>query len=553
MRNFVLVLLWGISLPLFAQTYSANNAATPDGNTPSSIKAGELIIQTDGTNPTNMEALNRTGSMVLWVKPIAIDWNMYLVGYDNNQISADLALEQIRQIRGIVNVQYNHRALDRDIEPNDPSWLSQDDMTLIEAPKAWSASTGGLTPAGDTIVVAVLEKGILFSHPDLVGNRWYNYQEIPSNGVDDDNNGYIDDFAGWNPRTKKDDTGTNGTHGTGVTGIIGATGNNGIGVTGVNWNVKMMSIANVEYEDEIIAGYNYVNKMRKLYNSSQGKKGAFVVVTNASFGIDNAQPEAHPLWCAVYDSLGKNGVLNIGATSNANVNVEVSGDMPTRCTSEYLIAVNNITKLGVKAPATGYGKNSIDLGAPGTDTYTTANIGSSTPIPSYGKLGGTSAATPHVTGAVGLLYSFDCNTFTSDARTDPAACARRVRDAILLNTEPEPTLANITTTGGYLNLSRALDSVIKLCEGVVGTLQILKVNTQPDGQKITVFYQTPTFDTYTLRVFNMLGQQLHEQSLYPQQFQANFVEINLKELPAGMYVLNINKGKNMVARKFPKF
>jgi hypothetical protein len=364
----------------------------------------------------------------------------------------------------------------------------------------------------------------------------------------------VDDFRGWNPRTKKDDTGSNANHGTAITGIIGAKGNNGVGVTGVSWNVKMMSITNVEYEDEIIAAYNYANKMRKLYNSSNGKKGAFVVATNASFGIDNAQPEAHPLWCAVYDSCGLNGILNIGATSNSNVNVEVTGDMPTRCSSEYLVAVTNVTKLGVKAPATGYGKVSIDLGAPGNETYTTANTGSAAqPIPTYTKIGGTSAATPHVTGTVGLMYSFDCKTLTSDALTDPAACARRVRDAILLNTKPEPTLGNITTTGGYLNLGNILDAVIKLCDGVVGPLQILKLNSQSGGQKITVFYQTPIFDTYSFRVFNALGQLIHEEKLYPQQFQANFVEFDASLLPSGVYVATISKGNNIVSRKFPKF
>jgi hypothetical protein len=546
MKNFVRILFWALSLPLFAQT-SPTQIASENST---SIKPGELLIQTDGVIPS----FDQPGSPFQWVKIVAPDWHIYLVGFDEQQLNAETAIAQMRKMPGVITVQQNHRAPDRSVEPNDPNWLQQDDMTLIEAPKAWGSSTGGLTPAGDTIVVAVLEKGILFSHPDLAPNRWYNYHEIPDNGIDDDNNGYVDDFRGWDPRTKKDDTGTNANHGTAITGIIGAKGNNGVGVTGVNWNVKMMSITNVEYEDEIIAAYNYANKMRKLYNSSNGKKGAFVVATNASFGIDNAQPEAHPIWCAVYDSCGLNGILNIGATSNSNVNVEVNGDMPTRCSSEYLVTVTNITKLGVKAPSTGYGNVSIDLGAPGNETYTTANTGSSAqPIPTYTKIGGTSAATPHVTGAVGLMYSFDCKTFTSDALTDPAACARRVRDAILLNTKPEPTLSNITTTGGYLNLGNILDAVIKLCDGVVGPLQILKLNSQLGGQKITVFYQTPIFDTYSFRVFNALGQLVYEEKLYPQQFQANFVEFDASLLPSGVYVATISKGNNIVSRKFPKF
>ena len=70
-------------------------------------------------------------------------------------------------------------------------------MGLIGMKKAWENTTGGLTPAGDTIVVAVLEKGMQKEHPDLIPNWWRNYKEVPDNGLDDDNNGYIDDYIGW--------------------------------------------------------------------------------------------------------------------------------------------------------------------------------------------------------------------------------------------------------------------------------------------------------------------------------------------------------------------
>jgi subtilisin family serine protease len=423
-------------------------------------------------------------------------------------------------------------------------------MLLIGAPKVWESDAGGLTPRGDTIVVAVLEKGILFTHPDLEGNRWYNHEEIPDNDLDDDQNGYVDDFRGWNPRTSADDTGTNGNHGTAVTGIIGAVGNNAIGVAGVNWKVKMMSICQVEFEDEIIAAYQYVNTQRKRYNQSNGTQGAFVVATNASFGIDNAKPEDHPVWCAVYDSLGKSGILNIGATTNQNTDVEAEGDMPTRCTSPYLIAVNNVNKLGVKEPATGYGAVSIDLGAPGTDTYTTSNAG--TNLPSYGKLGGTSAATPHVTGAVGLLYSLDCPTFTSDALANPEQCAARVRDAILLNTEPEASLTGITTTGGYLQVAKAMQSVIDYCKGTVGILDILEIRTRPDYRQFQAYYQTPTYENYGFEVHHMSGQLMFAETLKPQRFQPNYVEIDASSYPPGVYVMTLSKGFAKVSRKFIK-
>jgi subtilisin family serine protease len=485
-----------------------------------------------------------------FIRTVASGWQMYLLGFDTRRMTETEAMALARREEGTIAVQLNHRIPDRTVEPNDPSWSQQGDMELIKAPEAWEASTGGLTPNGDTIVVAVLEKGILFTHPDLAPNRWYNRGEIAGNGIDDDQNGYIDDFGGWNPRFLNDNTGTNGTHGTGVAGIVGAKGNNNLGVTGVNWNVKIMGLFNVEFEDEILEAYHYVDTMRQIYNATNGQRGAFVVSTNASFGLNNAFAADHPLWCAAYDSLGQRGIVSVGATSNQDTNVDQMGDMPTTCTSEFLITVNNINQQGVKMPATGYGAVSIDLGAPGHDTYTTSNNGTNNP--GYNKLGGTSAATPHVTGAVGLLYSFDCATFTSDALTAPATCARRVRDAILLNTEPNSTLQGITVTGGHLSLSKALDAVRDLCDGVVGTLDVLEVRTRMDGTQWEIFYQTPDFGTYQFRVFNMLGQIIYEEELQPDQFSANRVEFDAKNLPSGVYVATIGRGKKVVSRKFPK-
>lgn len=515
-----------------------------------SVKSNEILVQLKGNDPYSLLQSQSFAPVFINWRPVAPEWRMYALLFDPAQHSLETAMAAAQKLPEVQFAQFNHRILERNVEPNDPSWSLQDDMTLIKADKAWDSSTGGISPNGDTIVVAVLEKGILFTHPDLAPNRWFNRGEIPGNKVDDDGNGYIDDFAGWNPRNLNDDTGTNGTHGTGVTGIIGAAGNNNQGVTGVNWNIKIMAICNIEFEDEIIAGYHYVNTMRRLYNQSGGKKGAFVVATNASFGIDNAQPEAHPLWCAVYDSTGINGILNIGATTNANSNVEITGDMPTRCTSQYLVAVNNVGKTGAKSLTTGYGKVSIDLGAPGTDTYTTANLG--TNQPGYARLGGTSAATPHVTGAVGLLYSFNCKTLSSDALTDPAACARRVRDIILYNVEPEESLKSVTTTGGYLNLEKALAAVVKLCNGSVGQMKLLDLFTRENGKNITLFYQVPNFDPYYFKVYNTSGMLVHEETLHPLEFQANFVEFDASQLPNGTYYLTIGKGQKWVSRKFLK-
>lgn len=520
-------------------------------------RPGQLIVQLKkgGNVESFIAQLNRSseGKANIYLKRAIIpDWDIYLIGFEESFLDEELLLEQALQMPDIQFAQWNHLVEDRILTPNDDNWFLQSDMTLIKAPEAWSTSVGGLTPNGDTIVVAVLEKGALLTHPDLAPNRWYNWADKPGNGADEDGNGYTDDFGGWNVDTHQDDLGNEGWHGTGVFGIIGAAGNNGIGVAGVNWNVKMMNVTGVNDDVNILDAYYYVYKMRKMYNESNGEKGAFIVATNASFGYNKQFPSSSlnfTTWCALYDSLGKIGVLNVGATTNEETNVDVDGDMPTSCGSPFLISVTEITTLGART-VSGYGKVSIDLGAPGQGTYTTTTVNGT---PSYSSsLGGTSAAAPHVTGAVALLYSLGCEGFTSDAISDPEACAARVRDVILDNTEPNDDLLGRTVTGGHLDLERAVTGVTELCAGKVGPLDILQVNTFRTGNRLRVYYQTPIFVPYRFRVFNSIGQMMYDEELNPKQFSENYVDYDFSNLPNGVYMVSISRGNAIATVKFPK-
>lgn len=518
-------------------------------------QSGEMLVQLrpEASPATVLNQLKLAvpgAKALIWKDIVAPDWQMYLLGFDEAGTDATALLAAARRQPDILAAQWNHRTLERSTQPNDPDWWQQDDMTLIGMPEAWDVTYGGLTLAGDTIVVAVLEKGALLDHPDLAPNAWFNRGEIPDNGLDDDGNGYIDDYKGWNPRTKDDDPGNIGFHGTAVNGVIGARGNNNLGVTGVNWHVKLMNLGNVEIESEIVAAYNYVATMRKRYNASNGSQGAFVVATNASFGLDFEKGIDHPLWCAVYDSLGKVGVLSVGATTNQNTNVDIQGDMPSTCPSEYLLIVTNMDKFDKKMPNTGYGPIHVDLGAPGQGTHTTWSQGTT---PSYGAFHGTSAATPHVTGAIGLLYSLQCADLTVDALTQPAACARRIRDVILENVSPNETLQNITTTDGRLDVARSVKFVQDICGGAAsGPLDILWLRPNPVLNELRIRYQTPTYSPYTVRVFNILGQQLYEEVLTPSPFSENIWEYNTYSLPLGVYVVAFGRKDAWRAVKFVK-
>ena len=542
-----------LSLAFSGAAQQANTADIPVQNR----RIGEMLIQLApqaklSSVLSELNALTSNTANISLKRTVSGNWHMYLIGFDEQVLPAAQLLSLARKHPGIDIAQLNHQTKERDTEPNDPEWWRQDNMTLINAQKAWDASTGGVTPAGDTIVVAVLERGVLFSHPDLAPNRWWNWNETPNDGIDNDNNGYVDDFGGWNPRNQNDDIGNQGVHGTQVYGIIGAAGNNLVGVSGVSWNVKMMNLGDVQWEDEVIAAYEYVATQRRLYNQTNGAKGAFVVATNASLGLDNERAEDHQMWCAMYDSLGKVGVISVGSTANKNVDVEVAGDMPSTCTSSYLIVVNNVDKNGAKVLSTGFGDKSVDLGAPGENVYTTSNLspnGSNTP--GYGTISGTSAAAPHVTGAVGLLYSMSCETFTSDALTAPATCALRVRELILDNVQPEDSEVGKTVTGGYLDLERSVNAIRELCNGLVGPLEMTRVQ-DLDNNQWRIEFQTPTFLPYRFRVFNMLGQQLYDKEITPHQFASNVIEYDASQLPRGVYVMSIGRGKLITSRRFRK-
>lgn len=396
--------------------------------------------------------------------------NIWQLTFDFENISHSAMLALARNAGSVEEAQLNF-ILESRVVPNDSLYTQQwqyeqpSDFDL-DAEAAWDITTGGVTASGDTIVVCVIDDGVEVSHPDWGDNIWYNHGEIAGNGIDDDGNGYIDDFRGWNA-----DAGTNNilppnpwnTHGTPVAGIVAAQGNNGVGVSGVNWDVKMMFVVGGGNSSNSIAAYDYPLSCRKLYNQTNGASGAFVVATNASWGVNNQDCATYaPLVNNMYDSLGTAGVLSTAATANANINVDVNGDFPTSCSSDYLITVTNMQQSGTKVAQAGYGATTIDLGAYGAGTYTIATG------QSYGGFGGTSGATPHVAGTIGLLYSAPCGRLGAIARNQPQQTALMIKQIILNSTVSNTTLQNITVSGGVLNMKNALDSVMNIGCAVAG-------------------------------------------------------------------------------------
>lgn len=461
-----------LTLTYFSFNLNAQRMASPEAD----ILSDQVIVKARSVSDVQraIEDVQKTlhlPSLQIkeFISPILPAWT---VSFDANEGDVHAVIKALHHHPSIEIAQGDHVIEYRDTEPNDALYGDQWQYVNnggsggvpnadLDAELAWDITTGGFTANGDEIVVAVIDDGVELGHPDWGDNLWTNEAEIPNNNIDDDGNGYTDDYLGWSAYSNDDNVGSGGSHGTPVAGIIGAQGNNGVGVTGVNWDVKVMIIEGGSPESRAIASYSYALVQRKRYNDTEGAEGAFVVSTNSSWGIDYGQPASAPMWCAMYDSLGAYGIISAGATINGNVNVDVEGDLPTACGSDYLLSVTNLGRNDIKINGAGYGATTIDLGAYGQETYTLDQPGFFGG--EYGGFGGTSGATPHVAGTIALMYSVDCPAYADLALDNPADMALAMKDMLLEGVTPNTSLSGNTVTGGRLNMYGAVEAVNSQC------------------------------------------------------------------------------------------
>lgn len=506
---------------------------------------GELIVSlVDGVNTEQWfkeHVVNRSfaPSLVL-VRDLGIRHSFMLLRFEEGEIPAEKALQQVQQLPNVRAVQYNYNVVFRN-EPNDNQYFRQWSMSVIDAPLAWGHSTGGTTENGTPIVVAVMDSGFELTHEDLEPNLWHNAAETPGDGIDNDNNGYIDDVLGWDYFSDSPNIAP-GNHGLSTASIVGAKGNNGVGVTGVNWDVELMLFSFSSVAD-LISAYEYVIDQRQRFNESNGAAGAFVVATNNSFGQERIWCDQQAVWGSMYDLMGEVGILSSAGVGNSRYDADNVGDMPASCTSDYLLISCNTDEDDNLYNNSAYGAISVDIGAPGEGSYTAK------PGNSYGIFGGNSAATPHVTGAIALLYSGPCSGVESIAINQPAETALFIKNFLMNSGDLTPSLENRTLTGRRLNVGTAMEQLIASCSNQLAPLQLSKVFPNPVKGLLTIDYSAPMNGTYRAEIYNALGQLASYKEVIVGEVGVRTFTIETSNLAAGGYFLRFGQGDEWVMQR----
>jgi subtilisin family serine protease len=302
----------------------------------------------------------------------------------------------------------------------------------IDAPEAWDISTGS------GVVVAVLDSGIDYNHEDLSANMWSNTNEIAGNGIDDDSNGYIDDIYGYDGYNEDGDPMGDNDHGTHCAGTIAAVGNNATGVVGVAWQAKLIALKGLSSG----GGGTASAQIRCLnYLKTIVQAGVDVRVVSASFGDLGEAYNDYPFRLKIRE-LGSLGVLFVSGAGNDGIDLGDRGInfYPACYDEDNIIAVAAVDRYGIMSGFSNYGKDRIDLAAPGEEIWSTV-LGNG-----YYKYGGTSMATPHVAGVAALLFSHS-----------PSATVARVKRALIDGADPMSVpLCGKTVSDGSVNAATSL-------------------------------------------------------------------------------------------------
>lgn len=468
---------------------------------PEFAKGEALVGLNAGTNPND----SLSGYEYVTVDQ---DLGIYKVKFSNSVLGQ---IESLAQRKGVEFAEPNYLvSISTPVQPpRDPMWLNLWGMknygqnspsgaegtekSDIQALEAWS-----ITKGSKDIIVAVIDSGIDYNHPDLKANMWVNEREL--NGVlgeDDDGNGYADDIHGWNfvsadrplpyhGQLGHPDPMDDNDHGTHCAGTIGAVGNNQRGVVGVNWNVRLMALK---------------------FLSGTGSGDTADAVRAIKYAADNHADVMSNSWGGggSPNALGKailyaekKGTIFVAAAGNESQNNDEADSFPANYKVDSLVSVAATDNRDRLAQFSNYGHGNVHLAAPGVDIMSTVPLDPYEKREPYASFSGTSMATPHVSGAIALLLAAD-----PSLRKNPKA----IKERLLGSVDVLPNLTTVVSSGGRLNL-------YKLVSGQTATNPLLDQAawTEMPYSLSTPRYPTEKIDnTWTVSVPGAKSIQLHIQ------------------------------------------
>ncbi len=354
-----------------------------------------------------------------------------------------------------------------DAVSNDPSMSQLWGMTKIDTADAWNITTGAT--GANRVVVAVIDTGVDYTHPDLAANIWTNTAEIAGNGVDDDHDGFVDDVHGYNFVSNNGNPMDDNGHGTHVSGTIAAVGNNSLGVSGVNWSASIMALKFMDstgsgYLSDAIRAINYATMERTQY-------GVNVRVINASWGGGGFSSAMQTAIQAANDA----GIMFVAAAGNSGTNNDAVAQYPANYSPPNVISVAASDQNDQLASFSCYGATTVDLAAPGVSIYSTL------PNNRYGYYSGTSMATPMVSGVAALAWAYKPNASVAD-----------IRNAILQGVDKVSSLSGKVASGGRLdayNTLKLLGAGSAPSLPVLASLLVNPASTVTKGASVTLVAQ----------------------------------------------------------------
>ncbi|HXG84472.1 MAG TPA: S8 family serine peptidase [Pyrinomonadaceae bacterium] len=355
--------------------------------------------------------------------------NLVVYAEANNQIKLD-PTENFRSVARFGTAEST--------SPNDPmfneQWALNNDgqnggkaNADLGALKAWLKTQGS-----NDVVVAVLDTGVDYTHPDLMNNMWMRPDKVPA--YRDDELGTINDLRGFNADDNKSDPMDDNGHGTHCAGIVGAEGDNGEGIAGINWNVRIMPL---KFLGRGGSG-STKNAIEAInYAIDRKRNGVNVKVINASWGSTGYSKALED----VVRAAGEEGILFVAAAGNNGTSNDKSPHYPSNYNLPNVVSVAALDRADNLASFSNFGIKTVHIAAPGREILSTWLNDD------YREASGTSMATPYVAGTAALILS-----------SEPNLSVEKLRERLLRSVDKLDVLNGKVESGGRLNAAKALEN-----------------------------------------------------------------------------------------------